>query len=171
MQASTSMPLSPAPRLRIFASMMYESILLFGVVFVTNYLVTSFIQSTDPMHLLGVQQAALFIVIGLYFLICWVRIGQTLPMKTWHIGLVDKNGGKPGITQLILRYGAAWVIPLIGAWLIHQLAVYKGWNSINILIIFVPFLHFVYSWLDPKGIFLHDRLASTRLVDLKPKNA
>lgn len=172
MQTTTSsQPLRFAPRLRIFASMMYESILLFGLVFVADYLVTSlFIQSTDPMYKRTLQQAVLFIVLGLYFILCWVRIGQTLPMKTWHIGLVNKDGGKPKFLQLLLRYAAAWIIPLLAAWLIAELAQYKQWNSINILIIFVPFLNFVYTWLDPQGAFLHDRLASTRLIDLKPKN-
>ena len=160
----------PVPRLRIFASMMYESILLFGVVFFADYLLTSFVQSTDPGHLLGLHQAVLFIVIGLYFIICWKRIGQTLPMKTWHIGLVNKVGGKPSLAQYVVRYICAWIIPLLGAWLIQQLAIYKGWNSIAILIVFAPFLNFVYSWLDPKGAFLHDRLAGTQLVDLKAKN-
>ncbi len=168
--SSSTTVLKRAPRLRIFASMMYESILLFGVVFFADYLITSFIQSTDPGHLLSLHQAILFIVIGLYFIICWVRIGQTLPMKTWDIGLVNKVGRKPSLVQYIVRYVCAWIIPLIGAWLIQQLSLYLGWKSITILIIFVPFLNFIYSWLDPKGAFLHDRLAGTQLIDLKAKN-
>lgn len=169
MNQTPTKPMKNAPRPRVFASMMYESLLLFGVVFVTAYLVTSFSQNTDPMRNLELLQTILFVVIGLYFVVCWVRIGQTLPMKTWHIGLVTKTGTQPSISQFILRYGAAWIIPLIGAWLVYQLALFRGWNSINILIIFTPFLNFVYSYIDPQGLFLHDRLANTRLIDLKAK--
>ena len=40
-----------------------------------------------------VLQAFLFVVLGIYFIWFWSHGGQTLAMKTWHIRLVDRDGG------------------------------------------------------------------------------
>lgn len=154
-------------RFKIFASQMYEGMLLLAVVFSTSYAFDSLMQRTDANDFYWVSQALLFIVIGLYFILSWQRKGQTLPMKTWSIGLFSTNGDKPSLKQYLIRYTTAWILPLIGAYSVHLLSSYIGWRSITIFIIFTPFLNFVYSWFDSESIFLHDRLAGTRLVDLK----
>lgn len=157
-------------RLKIFASQMYEGMLLLAVIFGTSYAFDSLTQRTDANYLYWVSQSLLFIVIGIYFILSWKRKGQTLPMKTWAIGLVTKEGKKPSLKQYLIRYLTAWIFPLIGAYGVHLLSVYLGWRSVTIFIVFTPFLNFVYSWLDKEGIFLHDRLANTRLIDLKAKS-
>ncbi len=153
-------------RLRLFACMMYEAVLLFGVVFFTAYIFDTLTQSRSGLMLLGWRQVVLFLAIGAYFILSWRRHGQTLPMKTWHIRLVDRSGGKPSLGQLVLRYLLCWPIPLAGAFAIHTLSDYLGWPSVTMFIIVTPFLNFVYSWLDRDGQMLHDRLARTRLADL-----
>lgn len=157
-------------RLKIFASQMYEGMLLLAVIFGASYAFDSMTQRTDANYLYWVSQSLLFIVIGIYFILSWHRKGQTLPMKTWGIGLFSVDGKKPSFKQYIIRYVSAWIFPLIGAYLVHLLSMYIGWKSVTIFIVFAPFLNFVYSWFDREGIFLHDRLARTRLVDLKAKS-
>jgi len=78
---------------RLFASMMYEGVLLFAVTFLAGYLFDTLTQSRHGLVLRGTRQIWLFLAIGAYFFICWRRNGQTLPMKAWHIRLQSTAGG------------------------------------------------------------------------------
>ncbi|WKU20637.1 RDD family protein [Advenella alkanexedens] len=158
-------------RLRIFACMMYEGVLLFGLVFFASYIFDTLTQSRHGLMYHAPRQALLFVVIGLYFITSWKRKGQTLPMKTWNILLCDKSGNKPGTGQLILRYLLCWPIPLLGAAGIYWLSQSLGWASITMFIIVTPFLNFVYSWFDRDGLMLHDRWAGTRLINIAGKRS
>lgn len=93
------------------ACMMYEGVLLFGVVFIASYLFDTLTQSKHGLMLRDGRQVWLFLVIGLYFVLCWRRRSQTLPMKTWNIRLVDRDGQPPSTPRLVLRYVLAWPLP------------------------------------------------------------
>lgn len=153
------------PRLRRFACMMYEAVLLFGVVFLASYLFDTLTQSRSGMMYRHGRQAWLFLALGVYFITCWRRSGQTLPMKTWNIRLVGNAGQAPSMARLVLRYLLAWVLPLAAAGLILGATVWSGWPTMQLLIVAAPFAVFAGSWLDRDGQFLHDRLAGTRLVN------
>ncbi len=159
-------PASTPSRLRRFAAMMYEGVLLFGIVFAAGYLFDTLTESHDGSMFRHVRQLLLFIAIGLYFLLCW-RGGQTLPMKTWDIQLVDRDGGRPSIGKLLLRYLLLWPLPLLAALLVQGASMLTGYTSTDLLIVFAPFSIFIWTWFDKDGQFLHDRLAGTRLADLK----
>ena len=60
-------------RLRRFACMMYEAVLLFGVVFLAGYLMDTLTQSRNALELRPLRQAWLFVAIGAYFVLCWRR--------------------------------------------------------------------------------------------------
>src|SRR3546814_15958563 len=83
---------------------MYEGVLLFGVVFLASYLFDTLTQSCSGMMFRHGRQAVLFIAIGVYFILSWRKRGQTLPMKTWNIRLVSKDGKVPNLGLLLLRY-------------------------------------------------------------------
>lgn len=156
------------PRLRRFASMMYEGVLLFAVVFLAGYLFDTLTQSRHALMLRGGRQVWLFIAMGAYFLICWRRSGQTLPMKAWHIKVLGINGRPATTSRLLLRYAYMWVLPLLGAGLVWAAAHLSGWNAMLMLIIGAPFLVFIPTWFTAEQQFLHDLLAGTRLVNVKP---
>ncbi|AUL18823.1 RDD family protein [Bordetella holmesii] len=160
--APATLPSTPS-RLRRFACMMYEGVLLFGVVFLAGYLFDTLTQSRHALALRHTRQAWLFLVMGLYFVLCWRHNGQTLPMKTWHIRLVDRHGRVPGLPTLIWRYLLLWPLPLVAAGLIALASSMSRWPSMDLFIVVAPFAIFVPSWLDPDGQFLHDRLLGTRL--------
>lgn len=163
---------SPPPRrLRRFACMMYEAVLLFGVVFLAGYLFDTLTQSRHALMLRHGRQAALFVAIGLYFVLCWRMNGQTLPMKTWHIRLVDRAGRVPSTGRLVWRYLLIWPIPLAIAGLVWLASQWTGWRSVDMFIVLAPFGAFIWSWCDADGQFLHDRLAGTRLIDVKGQAA
>ncbi|MFC3339488.1 RDD family protein [Paracandidimonas soli] len=170
-QASASPVSSPAPagRLRRFASMMYESVLLFGVIFTAGYLFDTLTQSRSGLIFRHERQLILFLAIGIYFFLSWRRSGQTLPMKTWNIRLVDKNGKVPGAGVLVLRYLLIWPIPLLAAYAVRLASEATGYASTDLLIVFTPFTLFIPTWLNRDGDFLHDRILGTRLVDAQRK--
>ena len=145
---------------------MYEGVLLFGIVFAAAYLFDTLTESRNALMLRNVRQGLLFLAIGLYFVICW-RVGQTLPMKTWDIRLTGRDGRQPGLGRLVLRYILMWPLPLLAALLVQAASYATGYASTDMLIVFAPFSVFIWSWFDKDGQFLHDRLAGTRLVDVR----
>ncbi len=122
-----------------FACMMYEAILLFGVVFVADYLFDTLTQSKHALTLRHTRQAWLFFAIGVYFVICWRLSGQTLPMKTWHVRLVDADGSKIPLWKAVVRYVLAWPFTLTG-------------------------VGFIWACFDRDRQFPHDRILGTRLI-------
>jgi uncharacterized RDD family membrane protein YckC len=157
-------------RLRRFACMMYEAVLLFGVVFLAGYLMDTLTQSKNALDLRPVRQAWLFVAIGAYFVLCWRRRGQTLPMKTWNIRLVDRDGNTPSTSRLVLRYILVWPLVLAGAAVVWAAASASGWPSMDMFIVAAPFTIFIWSWFDPDGQFLHDRILGTRLRNAQQRN-
>ncbi|MFJ1301347.1 RDD family protein [Pseudomonadota bacterium AL_CKDN230030165-1A_HGKHYDSX7] len=167
---TAALPPSATPsRLRRFACMMYEGVLLFGVVFLADYLFDTLTQSRHGLALRSARQAWLFVVIGLYFLLCWRKRGQTLPMKTWNLQLVGPDGAVPTMPRLVLRYVLLWPLPLATAALVWWSSHAIGWPAISMFVVLAPFANFVPSWFDPQGQFLHDRLAGTRLAEAPPR--
>jgi uncharacterized RDD family membrane protein YckC len=129
----------PAGIGRRLASLLYESMLLFAVVFVAGFLFVAFAREADAGLARLVFQAYLFTVCGIYFVYCWTRGGQTLAMRTWRIRLVTSAGTPLSAAQAFLRYVLA--IPSVGTG-----------------------LGLLWALFDRDRQFLHDRLAGTRIV-------
>jgi uncharacterized RDD family membrane protein YckC len=85
----------PTPSiLRRLASMLYEAVVLAAVAFFAGSLFLLASQGQQASGLLRFAlQLYLLAVFAAYFLWCWLRGGQTLPMKAWGIGwaLVDRD--------------------------------------------------------------------------------
>jgi len=125
---------------RRLVSMLYESLLVFAVAFFAGVA----FYSAGSEHLSGLVRHLfriyLFLVFGIYFVTCWRRGGQTLPMQTWKMRLVRSDGRPVGVRQAVARYVLAWPSLLIfGAGVLWAL-------------------------FDRDRQFLHDRLAGTRIV-------
>ena len=125
---------------RRLGAMLYESLVVFAILLAT-FLFPQVVLSGFGMHLGGkAMWLHVFIVLMAYFVWCWLHGGQTLPMKTWKLKLVDRDGAPLRPLQAILRYMAAWPsIMLFGIGLIWAL-------------------------FDRDGQFLHDRIAGTLIV-------
>jgi uncharacterized RDD family membrane protein YckC len=121
-------------------SLVYEALLLLAVLFAGSFayfIVSRLLPFTPPR---SAFQAYLIVLAAAYFITQWMRGGQTLPMKTWHIRLVSRDGTAISARQASIRYiagMASWL--MLGAGYLWAIA-------------------------DPDGQFLHDRLAGTRLV-------
>jgi len=91
--------------------MLYEAMLLFGVLFIAGWLFSTLLQQRHALYLRGALQDWLFLVLGLYFVWFWTHRGQTLAMKTWRIKVVDKQGHElpPGApSYAICCRGCGW---------------------------------------------------------------
>lgn len=161
--------LQNASRAKRFASMMYEGVLLFGVVFTADYLFDTLTQSKHALMFRPGRQVWLFLAIGAYFILCWWRGGQTLPMRAWHLKLVTGDGRPMRLTQLLARYCLLWPLPIAGMVIIQALVSVTGWPAIYAFAIVTPFLIFIPTWFTADQGFLHDRLAGTRIVDVPRK--
>jgi uncharacterized RDD family membrane protein YckC len=95
------------PLPRRLASMGYEAILLFGVGFFAAWLFFFASGGRDATHGWERYVLQLFIlaVFAAYFLWCWLRGGQTLAMKAWHVRVVDVTPQKA-----LLRFLLAFLL-------------------------------------------------------------
>ncbi len=144
------------------ASWLYEGTLVFGLVILPGLL---FGIATNTRHALDNRhglQAVVFGVLAIYFVYFWCK-GQTLPMKTWHIRIVDRAGRALTWPRALWRYLLAWVwfLPPLGAMAPFGLSggevtvLMLGWIAVWALL----------SGFHPQRQFWHDALAGTRLVD------
>ena len=150
---------------RRMACWLYEGMLLFGVVFITGYLFSTLSQTRHALDNRHVQQAFLFLVLGIYFTWFWSR-GQTLAMKTWNIRVVDSLGQPLTQARALARYVLSWL------WFLPPLLL-TGLLGISGLEAVVIVLGWVLVWallsrFHALGQFVHDALAGTRLVSSEP---
>lgn len=151
-----------SPLRRRLASMIYEAMLLFAVVFVAGYLFDTLTQSRHALMLRHARQAWLFTVVGLYFVWFWVHGGQTLAMKTWRVRLVGPGGAPLRYGRAVARYLLLWmfVVPTLAlVWLTGL----DGWTSVGALAVALALPPF-YALVDRDRQFVHDRLLGTRVV-------
>ncbi|MBA3032683.1 MAG: RDD family protein [Gammaproteobacteria bacterium] len=130
---------------RRLAGMLYESLLLLGVLsvsFMLPHIALGMIwEIVLPGSLLVIH---VFLVMGGYFIWYWHHGGQTLAMQTWKLKLVSTNDTPPTLNQLFLRYLLSWPsLLLYGAGLLWAL-------------------------FDRDRQFLHDRLSGTRIIHAQP---
>lgn len=161
-------PLQAPPLRRRMACWLYEGTLLFGVVVVPSMvfgILTNTRNALDNRHGL---QAVVFLVLALYFTYFWSK-GQTLPMKTWHIRVVDRAGQPVRWPRALLRYLLAWV------WFLPPLALVAPFRlptaEVSVLMLGWIAVWALLSRFQPQRQFWHDALAGTRLIDVRPAPA
>lgn len=159
--------MAPSLRRRL-ACWLYEGMLLFGVVFLADYLFSALSQSRHALDNRMGQQAFLFLVLGIYFTWFWHK-GQTLAMKTWHIRIVDLQGSAVSQSRALGRYVLSWV------WFIPSLALIWALDlplgSGSVLIFGWIAVWAILSRFHPERQFWHDVWAGTRLIDSRPSSA
>ena len=146
---------------RLFC-MVYEAMLLFGVVFIAGWLFSTLLQQRHALAMRHGQQIWQFIVLGAYFGWFWTHGGQTLAMKTWRVRVVMRNGQALRWPRALLRYALAWL------WFLPGLAVAWWIEARGAMLLLLPLanaaLWSMTTCLDPDRQFLHDRIVGTRQV-------
>ena len=126
--------------LRLAACMLYDGLVVLALSFA---LALGFILLFgDASH--GLKRYALqlflWLGIGLYFVWCWRKSGQTLAMQTWQLKLSHGHANLLNWPQALIRYALASLS--LGAF---------G-------------LGFLWAVFDRDGLFLHDRLLHSRIT-------
>ncbi|MBW4049074.1 MAG: RDD family protein [Proteobacteria bacterium] len=154
-----------APTLfRRLAALLYESVVLFGVLWVAALVYGLLVdQRSGIMDRHGLQASA-FLALAAYFIGFWTIGGQTVAMRAWRLRVVDANGQPLSLWRAGLRFalGWLWVLPpLAFAWTL-------GLEHAAALLILVAWivLWATASRLRADRQFWHDVWAGTRLIDL-----
>lgn len=152
---------APSIRRRLIC-MIYEGLLVFGVIFVAALIFDVWTQSRHALSLRHARELWLFCIIGLYFVYFWTSSGQTLAMKTWRIRVTDRELQKLPLTKAIVRYVLAWM------WFLPALAIsaqleLKNWSSIALVAAGMVAWAMTAAF-DKDKQFLHDKWAKTRLI-------
>lgn len=163
--ASTTTPLSPlhAPTLRRrLATMVYEGVILFGVVFISGYLFSTLTQQKNGLTHHNWLMTWIGLVLAAYFVWFWTHGGQTLPMKTWRLKLVDAHGEPVTPGRALARYALAWL------WFLPPLALHPL-LGLSVPVTLALAAAWIVVWAGAARLhadrqFPHDRLARTRIV-------
>jgi len=122
---------------RCTASLLYDGLLLIAILlFATLFFVILFGDATESPRRYFLQMY-LWLVAAVYFVWSWLHGGQTLAMQTWHIRVTNQAGKNLNKRQAINRYILA--------------TLFFG-------------VSFLWALLDSEGLYLHDRLAGSRLI-------
>lgn len=85
-------------------------------------------------------QLFLWLSVGVYFVWCWLKSGQTLAMQTWQLKLVSQDGRLLSVRLAIARYVLA---------------------SMSLMLFGLGFLWAIF---DRDRLFLHDRILKSRII-------
>lgn len=162
-----SAQLPPPGLMRRLASLMYEGVVLFGVVFVAGYLYSSLTQQRHALQGTQGLQAFLGIVLGIYFIWFWTHGGQTVAMKAWHLRVLDRHGRALTQGRALARYvlSYAWFAPGFAAIAGLQL---QGAGMVGLAIVVGMLAYLVLARFLPQRQFLHDWLCGTQIITQHP---
>jgi uncharacterized RDD family membrane protein YckC len=150
--------------------MVYEAVLLFGVVMAAGLLYASVTQQRHALQGSTGLQAFLFAVLGLYFVGFWSTSGQTLAMKTWHIRLQLPDGRVPSRRRAVARYLASWLWFLPALASAHAAGV-QSMAGFTTIVAAGMATYAVLARLRPDRQWLHDVVCGTSLVDTRTRGA
>ena len=144
--------------------MIYVSVLVIGVLFAVGYVVLASQQWSYPLSFAqrAALQAVLFTAIGVYFVFCWMRTGQTLALKAWRLRVVDTRGRPPSRVRAVARYLLAWHLWLPGL----AIAALVQTTAVSTLLALLGgfALLLTPALIDDQRRLLHDRWTGTRVV-------
>lgn len=152
---------------RRLACLLYEGVLLFGVVMLSGLLYGVLTQQRHALVGSTGLQGFLVFVLGLYFVYFWSRSGQTLAMLTWHIRLVDVHGQPVTRARALCRYLLCWIW-FLPALALVQLAGLKGGWPVTGVVLAGMLGYAALTRLHPDRQYWHDAVCRTRLVTWRP---
>ena len=147
--------------------MLYEGLLLFGVLMVAGWLYAALTQQRHALSGKTGLQLFLFLVLGIYFIWFWTHGGQTVAMKTWRLRVLRADGEPLTQGRALARYLLAWL------WFLPALAALwwsglKGGGVAFVALLTGVLAYAALAWLHPQRQFWHDAVCGTRLIHWKP---
>lgn len=156
-----ALPAAPGTWRRL-ACMLYEGLLLFGVVAFAGYLYSTLTQQRHALQGTAGLQAFIFLVVGIYFTWFWAQGRQTLAMKTWGLRIMRRDGRPLTQPRAFARYVASWLwfLPGLAA---AGLATRQDGGTVALALGVNVALYALIARLTPSRQALHDLLCDTRL--------
>ena len=153
---------------RRLAALVYEGLLLFGVLMLSGWLYAGLTQQRHALEGRVGLQVFLFLVLGVYFIWFWTHGGQTVALKAWRLRVVAADGLPLTQPRALARYLLSWLwfLPSLGA---IQWAGLHGGGAIGTTIVVGALTYAATSYLHPQRQFPHDALCGTRIVDATPR--
>ena len=131
---------SSAPLARRLAALLYDALLLLGLLFVFTLLLI-FARGGRAIAAGTIWYEASLVAVAVAFCgLSWTRGGQTVGMKAWRIRVVALDGRSPDWPRAALRFFASWLSLLpagLGYW---------------------------WALVDRERCCWHDRLSGTRVI-------
>jgi len=121
-------------------ALIYEALLLVALIFLSSLPFVMIAHEADRAAARPLFQLYLLTVAAAYFVWQWRGGGQTLAMKTWRLRLVTRENAPLPLRHAAIRF----VFAVPGALLLGG--------------------GFLWALVDREGLFLHDRLAGTKIV-------
>lgn len=132
-------------------SILYDSLLLFGLLLLGSILVTlplgllTGMETTESLPQHPLFRLWLAAIPPAFFIHFWRKGGQTLGMRSWRLMVVRDDGYPLQARDAIIRF----------------LAAILSWAALG--------LGFIWILIDREGLAWHDRISNTRLVQLEKK--
>lgn len=149
---------------RRLACMVYEGMLLFGVLFTATYLYSSLTQQRHALIGKHGLQVFLLLVLGIYFTWFWSRGGQTVAMKAWNLRIVDIYGNALSQRRALWRFLWSWL------WLLPALLSIRFADLHSLTQIAATFVAGIVAYsglaqLHSRRQMLHDVICGTQMVN------
>ena len=132
--------------LKLGACFIYDALAVIALCFVCALVFIILIGDASHGLKRYMLQLFLWIAIGIYFVWCWKRSGQTLAMQTWQFKVVNEDYQLLTWNRAMTRYVLA---------------------SVSLMLFGLGFL---WAIVDRGHLFLHDRLLNTYIIYV-PRNA
>jgi uncharacterized RDD family membrane protein YckC len=145
---------------RRLMGIVYEAVLLFGVLWIADYTFSALTRFRgEPGALRTAFQLFTLGVLALYFIGFWSHGRRSLPMKTLSLQLLTRNDQPLDERRAFVRFAAACVLWIGALAAGHYLS---AWLYVLVL------LPFCWTLFDRDRRALYDVLAGTRLVTQAP---
>jgi uncharacterized RDD family membrane protein YckC len=132
---------------RRFAALIYDGFLLAALLMTYTGAILIFTRRAILPETYGawvyLYRAGLLAVIAAYYVVNWIRSGQTLGMRAWRLRTVSDAGSRLNTAAALLRF----------------LCGFLAWPPAALGVLWLYF--------DPDHLAVHDRLSRTRVVRLE----
>lgn len=156
------------PLWRRLMALVYDLLAVVAIVMVVGYVcqrVTggALITTNGHAHVAWWYQPLQGLVVSTYFVVSWLRGGQTLGMRPWRIRVTNASGGPLSVHQALLRVVVA-ALPL----LLLGLAPWTGPRVALWAVAIAWAIWFAVAAFDSRHRALHDVIARTQLRKATP---
>jgi uncharacterized RDD family membrane protein YckC len=151
------------PLWRRLIALLYDLVAVLAIVMTVGLLCQlatggQLITTGAQVHIAWWYQPLQTVVVATYFVLSWLRGGQTLGMRPWRIRVTTREGARLTFWQAILRAAAA-AMPLLMLLLAPTLGMHAAlWCVAGLWIVW-----FGTGWVDSRRRPVHDLVAGTEI--------